>query len=75
MTWSFRGEATFDLEAFDAFLAGTQTTFTLDKSTLQAGFAGYLLEWCEFNMQRSLLESTPIAIAEVVNVIGILQDY
>lgn len=75
MTWSYREEATFDLESFDAFISGTQTTFTLDKSTLQAGFAGYLLEWCEFNMQRSFLENTHAATADVASVIRILKDY
>lgn len=74
MTWSYRGETTFDLEAIEAFIEGAQTKLTLDRSSLQAGFAGYLLEWCEFNMQRSLLESTTGAEVEVVNVIRILKD-
>jgi Ser/Thr protein kinase RdoA (MazF antagonist) len=76
MTWSYRGEGIFDSEAFKAFICGTQSPFTLDKSTLFAGYAGYLLEWCEFNMRRSLLESTTcqMSSSEVSSILHILND-
>jgi Ser/Thr protein kinase RdoA (MazF antagonist) len=75
MIWSFRGEGKFDLAIFDALIAGAQINFSIPKSILLAGFAGFLLEWCEFNMQRSLINAAVSAMAsvEIINVLTILR--
>jgi thiamine kinase-like enzyme len=74
MTWSFRGEGIFDQAIFDALIAGAKVNFSIPKPILLAGFAGFLLEWCEFNMQRSLAHNTESALAgsEVTSVLTTL---
>lgn len=74
MTWAYQGEDQFDLNIFNAFIDATQFSFTLDNTTLKAAYAGYLLEWCEFNMQRSFHKSTTniSSSAHIASVLRIL---
>lgn len=74
MTWSYRGQGNFDSAIFDSLIAGTEMNFTHDRATLLAGYAGYLLEWCEFNMQRSLRDKNRdyLGGSEVMSIIILL---
>lgn len=75
MTWALRSQFEVDGQAFAAFIEGTKQSFHIPYATLLAGFAGYLLEWCEFNMQRSLLNASQVNVSssEVLSVIAVLK--
>ncbi|MDQ2994177.1 MAG: aminoglycoside phosphotransferase family protein [Pseudomonadota bacterium] len=70
MTWSDQKNITI----FNAIVTAANHNFQMDDERLLSGYAGYLLEWCEFNMQRSLIDPdiTTIASGEVKNVITVL---
>lgn len=74
MTWSLVAPGQINEANFNALVRAAGHDFQLDHPRLLAHYAGYLLEWCEFNMQRSLMDenSREISSGEVTNVISIL---
>jgi thiamine kinase-like enzyme len=75
MTWALHRPGQINESIFNAVVAAAGHDFKPENKELLSSYAGYLLEWCEFNMQRSVLDDSikDIATFEIVNVIKILE--
>lgn len=75
MTWALHQPGQINEAIFTALAAAAGHHFKPKNKELLSSYAGYLLEWCEFNMQRSLLDVSinDTASYEIVNVIKILE--
>ena len=73
MIWGINKQGQIDQQLFDAVVTGYGKHFTLDQTVLHAGFLGYLLEWCEFNMCRALRNDDEVDIANT-EVIGTINN-